>query len=47
MVINHEDILATEPYVVVANLSQYNHQLQVRLAAPVDFSETLPRIGNV
>jgi len=38
MVINHEDILATEPYVVVANLSQYNHQLQVRLAAPVDLN---------
>ena len=41
IVINHDDVLATEPYVVAANLSQYQQELQVRLAAPVDVNDLL------
>ncbi len=37
-VINTDDVLATEAYIVVANLSQYKNELQVRIAAAVDIN---------
>jgi len=38
LTIENEDALATEPFLVVAETSQYQQQLNIRLAAPVDFA---------
>jgi ATP-dependent helicase HrpB len=39
--INDQDALASELYIVAANLAEYQQKLQVRLAAPVDIEQLI------
>jgi ATP-dependent helicase HrpB len=41
LLINEQDALASEAFIVAANLSQYKQKLQVRLATPVDIEQLL------
>jgi ATP-dependent helicase HrpB len=41
LMINEQDALASEDYIVAANLAEYQQKLQVRLAAPVDIKQLI------
>jgi len=41
LLINEQDALAGDTYIVAANLSEYQQKLQVRLAAPVDIEQLI------